>query len=507
MSGEGYGSYFGTDDVSNMRMRNISSADFNLISAEDNFDYFTPSQQRHQQTQQQVRQQTAQGQQTAQRQRTPQRQSAEKATQQKSQPKKQTPPRVSNRNKKSKKLFKKSADKKQTQQIERQGQRFATQQGTTGQAPSQQRAQAQARQQAQERQIQQQQRAQVQERQRQQQQRQAEQQPKAPEARKQAVSDSKKKKKRPPTQKRYILTKKEHKRLKREKRYYNYLTKSGKSKDAARVILAKRKRFLRKSKNFLSALLVFIFAFSLAFTYCYYEGAPIKNIVVDGKSDYDEDKIISVAEISRGQNMLTVREKQVNEKVTAKLPLISKVTLRYNFPETIELQVISTKAEIILKNGSAYTCVDQTGKVVSLKKQKLQKDQFLVTGIKYDPFKVGEYFDIKVPEKSENEDEQATLQRLSKQKEKLKLDTVKEIVSLLKVQKIYPCKIDISNLEDIQVVFDSRIRIYLGDETRLDFKIDTARDLMKANEENSDVAYVDVRYSGKNYYLPGSMER
>ncbi len=498
MSGNGYGSYFGTDDVSNMRMRNISSADFNLISAEDNFDFLAPSQQRHQQVQQQR--------QTQQRQ-VAERQQSERASGQKAQVgKKQTPPRASNQKQKAKKLFKKSADKKQKSPTERQGQRFATQQSTAGQAVSQQRAQAQTRQQQAQAQAQAGQRQAAQ--QRQQQQRQAAGQPQAPETRKQAASNSEKKKKRPPTKKRYVLTKKEHKRLKREKRYYNYLTKSGKTKDAARVILAKRKRFLRKSKNFLSAFLVFLFAFSLAFTYCYYEGAPIKNIVVDGKSDYTDKKIISVAEITHGQNMLTVREKQVNEKVTTQLPLISKVTLRYNFPETIQLQIISTKAEIVIKSGSSvYTCIDQTGKVVSLKKQKLQKDQFLVTGIKHDPFKVGEYFAIEVPEEVEGEDEQATLQRLSKQKEKLKFDTVKEIVSLLKDKKIYPCKIDISNLEDIQVVFDSRIRIYLGDETRLNFKINTAYDLIKANEENSDVAYVDVRYSGKNYYLPGSMER
>lgn len=486
MSEERYGSYFGTDDVSNMRMRNISSADFNLISSEDNFDYLAPSQQRHQQSKQK---QTQQKQPVS-------RQQTERTAQQRVQAqKKQTPPRASQQKQKGKNLFKKPA--KQKPQNEKQGQRFATTQGDSNQqgqkqqpprqqkqAPPQPQRQTQARQQTQQKQTSHQ---------------------TAPE--RQTTAGGKKKQNRPPTQKRYVLTKKEHNRLKREKKYYKYLTNSGKSKDAAKVILAKRKRFLRKSKNFLSAFLVFLFAFSLAFAYCYYEGAPIKNIIVDGKSDYDSDKIISVAEISRGQNMLTVREKQVNEKVTAALPLISQVTLRYNFPETIELQVISTKAEIIIKNGSTYTCIDRTGKIVSLKKQKLQKDQFLVTGIKHDPFKVGDYFDIVVPEKVENEDEQATQLRLTKQKEKLKYDTVKQIVSLLKDKKIYPCKIDISNLEDIQVVYDSRIRIYLGDETRLDFKIDTAHDLMKDNEANSDVAYVEVRYSGKNYYLAGRMER
>ena len=486
MSEERYGSYFGTDDVSNMRMRNISSADFNLISSEDNFDYLAPSQQRHQQTQQRQTQQ-----------RQAERTSGQTTERQKS----RTPPRASQQKQKGEKLFKKPEKKKQKTQTERQDQRFAAGQGIPKEQPRRQQAPQQQRQAAPDRQGQQAQGS------RQQTQQRASSQKAAPERKKQTTAQGTKKKKRPPAQKRYVLTKKEHNRLKREKRYYNYLTKSGKSKDAARVILAKRKRFLRKSKNFLSAFLVFLFAFSLAFTYCYYEGAPIKNIIIDGKSDYDNDKIISVAEISRGQNMLTVREKEVNEKVTAKLPLISQITLRYNFPETIELQVVSTKAEIILKNGSNYTCIDRTGKIVSLKKQKIEKDQFLVTGIKYDSFKVGEYFDIIVPEETEDEDEQATQLRLTKQKEKLKYDTVKQIVSLLEDKKIYPCKIDISNLDDIQVVYDSRIRIYLGDETKLDFKIDTAHELMKENATNSDIAYVEVRYSGRNYYLSGSMER
>ncbi len=465
MSDRRFGAYFGEEDE-NIKMRNISSSDFDLISSEDIYDYAYRT----------APQQTS-SQRTAQKTPPNRKQSSSQVSSQKA------AKRQNNKNATKKQTNKQSNPKKKPapSSKSRPASKAAAQGGERAKTNTKQKSASQRTQKS------------------------------SPPKNERPISEgrapSSQPKKNAPQRKKYILTKKEAKRLYKNKRTYKRLINSGKSLDEARYIIAKRKRMRRKAQNILSALLLFVFAFTLSFTYCCYEGAPIKNIEIEGESEYSNKKILNTAEISIGQNMLTVREKEVNEKVTSQLPLISKVDVNYLFPDTLKLNIISTKAEILIKNGSSYTCIDQTGKIVSLKKQKQQKDQFLVTGISHDKLAVGDVFDIEVPKEIEGESEEETLYRLSKQTEKQKYETVKTIVAYLKQYKLYPCKIDISDPQDIQIIYNSKIKIYFGDSSRIQNKIDAAYKLYQKNKNDYEIAYIDVCDSAYNIYKGGIMDK
>lgn len=305
------------------------------------------------------------------------------------------------------------------------------------------------------------------------------------------------------------LRKKQAKKRLRDKDRYSSLIKSGKSIDEARRIMSKRKVAKRKFGTFLSVLCAFIFASCICWTYCYFEGAPIKDINIKGDEVYTREEIISAVGVLPGQSMLTVREDDVNEKVHSKLPFISSISLNYIFPETLEMEIISTRERFIIKNGNKYICVDKNGKIVSLKKKKVEKEQFLIIGPTFENPEIGAKFQPLQVEITDgmSDDEKAKFEKKN-DFEVAKYNAMMEISALCeKYGVITNGKIDLSDLSDIKIDYQSRVRIYLGDLKNMEIKIKTASDIITQQVGKEQTGYVDVSYDVRNFFLPGTMER
>ncbi len=266
------------------------------------------------------------------------------------------------------------------------------------------------------------------------------------------------------------------------------LVKGGKSTDEARVIITKRKIRKRKLKTFFSVMFLFFFALIFVLSYSYFEGAPVKNIVVSGDEVYTDSEILDAAKLSEGVNMLTVREKAVNESVIKILPFVSAIGVKYDLPDTLELNIISTTERFIIKNGGGYICVDKTGKVVSEKKKKLSDGQFMVKGMKEQTYTLGEMF---VPDEANSQ----------------KFSVLKELASAVENNEIITCGvIDIEDINDITLTYKSRLRVYLGDSKNLSSKLKQAEDVLKSNGAEEKTGYVNVKYDIGAYFMQGSMD-
>ncbi len=266
------------------------------------------------------------------------------------------------------------------------------------------------------------------------------------------------------------------------------LVRNGKSVDEARIIITKRKLRKRKLGMLCSVLFLFFFAtlFLVSYTYC--EGAEISNILIDGDAVYTNDEILTAANISEGMNMLTIREKELNDKVTTALPFISVVGLEYNLPDTLKLNITSTNERLIIKSGSKYICIDKTGKVVSEKKKKLQKGQYLVIGLEEQEYTVGQMF-------------------AASEKNKIKYDIAHSVAFAADGNEIINTgTIDVSNVKDITLTYKSRLRVYLGSDDNLQSKLTKAESVMIDNKAQNKTGYINAKYDVAAYFMQGSMQ-
>ncbi len=240
-----------------------------------------------------------------------------------------------------------------------------------------------------------------------------------------------------------------------------------------------------------TAILCFIALLCCAGIYAYRNGATVSKIVIEGESRYKENKITEAANVYVGINMLSVRQDATNEAVTKTLPYIKDVQVDYRFPETLALIVTSTQEKMLIEGSTGYICLDGDGKVLSLKKKKLTDGRYLVQGLTEQTAEVGADF---VP----TEDNKA------------KYEKAAEIISLLEATgKFTKGTVVVSNLNDVRVIYDSRINIYLGDCEKLESQITSAMDVIAVDEDiiNGQTGYIETRYEGQAPFKPGSMEK
>ena len=267
------------------------------------------------------------------------------------------------------------------------------------------------------------------------------------------------------------------------------LRNKGKTADEARLIINRRKIRRNRIKTLSSVAVLFVFALTFLLSYSYFEGAEISKIKINGGDQiYTETEILEAAKLETGMNMLTVREKQVNSDVTTVLPFISKIGVDYKLPNVLELNLVSTKEQLILKCARKYICVDSTGKVVSDKKKKLAEGQFLVQGLVEQEYVVGENFT-------------ASAENTERFKIALEFASVAE-----KAETLNYGVLDLKDLDDITFTYRSKIRLYLGDSDNLQKKMESAIGIMRDSDIGDKTGYINLKYDIGAYFMEGSME-
>ncbi len=299
------------------------------------------------------------------------------------------------------------------------------------------------------------------------------------------VPDKNKKKSKAPSKRQLNLREKRRQKINLA---YARLVKKGKTPDQARAILTRRKIRLKRIKTFGTVAFLFIFALSFLLSYSYYQGAEIAEILIDGDEVYTDAEILEAAKLKPGMNMLTIREKKVNSDVTTVLPFISQIGVDYRLPDTLALNVVSTKENLILKCEKKYICVDKTGKVVSDKKKKLTEGMFLVQGMTEQEYTVGELFAVS-EENAERYKIACEFAKATENSETLNYGVL-----------------DLKDLKDITFTYRSKIRLYLGDSDNLAQKLDKAIGIMESADVGDKTGYINLKYDIGAYFMEGSMK-
>ena len=189
--------------------------------------------------------------------------------------------------------------------------------------------------------------------------------------------------------------------------------------------------------------------------------------------------------------MLSVREKTVNDAVTGALPYIKDVQVDYQFPDTLVLNVTPTQEKYLISNGTGFICLDADGKVLSLNKKKLTDGRYLAEGFEEQAAETGKTY---VP----------TENNLPK------YEKVKEIVAVLeKSGRFTKGVIDVTDLGNVNVIYDSRINIYLGSCDKLESQLEFAMNIIEKDQDiiNGQTGYIETRYEGQATFKPGSMKK
>ena len=92
--------------------------------------------------------------------------------------------------------------------------------------------------------------------------------------------------------------------------------------------------------------------------YCVSVFCRATHIEVTGSTRYAAEDIIEAADIGEEQNIFTISQKALNERITALCPYIERVTLHRRLPDTLELE--------LHEFNTIYACIGSMGRVTTL---------------------------------------------------------------------------------------------------------------------------------------------
>ena len=232
----------------------------------------------------------------------------------------------------------------------------------------------------------------------------------------------------------------------------------------------------------------------------------VETVQVSGCSKYTPWEVSEAAGIETGSNLLGVSRAQVSGNIISNLPYVDTVRVGIILPDTVNIQI--TEQDIVYSIQDAaggWWLMNDEGKLVDVTNGVTAKDYTQVLGVMLESPAVGQLavahegelneiplVDMEtgeVPETQEGEadstdpTESITVDITASQR----LQTAISVLQVISTNSISGQidSVDVTNLKAIELWYDERFQINLGDTMQLDYKISALRatiDRMEAYE-------------------------
>ncbi len=211
----------------------------------------------------------------------------------------------------------------------------------------------------------------------------------------------------------------------------------------------------------------------------------IDKVDVDGDTRYDKNKIISECTIKKGENLLLADSKDCKEKVENEFPYIDEVCVNKCIPSKVVLKIKEAQVfgTIELENNK-YAIISDSTKVLD------------IVDTPPEGFAIIKGTNIKDVELS---------QHLHLDNDYIKNEFLDITAALRKYDITNVTEIDLANGLNINLIYDGRIRIILGRNDDIDYKVQTANEIIKNKLNSTERGTLDLSVTsedGHSYFMP-----
>jgi cell division protein FtsQ len=208
----------------------------------------------------------------------------------------------------------------------------------------------------------------------------------------------------------------------------------------------------------------------------------IKTINVSGNERVSQQEIIRLSGLNYQQNILRINTKETMKGIFQN-PYVKKIKIRRALPNIINIDIIERKPMVLAPYVGSYLFVDEEGIVVeinaSIKDMKLP----IVTGLKFNTFKLGE--ELKV----ENKEQLSTVVTL-----------IKEITRAGINQEI--TEINTADTQNIMLITKNGVKINLGDASNMEKKLPMAKAILQDLYKKNLKGTVEMGQKGNPFFRP-----
>ena len=253
----------------------------------------------------------------------------------------------------------------------------------------------------------------------------------------------------------------------------------GRMNDSARVASSRRRR-RRRGNMILYYLLLFLIMVSTGIVLSLTVFFNIEQITVVGTDRYEQQDLVQATGVALGDNLFRINKEQIRGNLMA-FPYIENVKISRKYPPALLVEVTQAKQMAAIKADGLYVLLSDQGRILETQLTEPPDGVLVVTGFTV-PGQPGEMM---------GEDQQENLLMI-----RYLLDAM-EKTSFTGVQEL-----DLSDRLNMVINYENRIRLELGSEGELDYKLRFARTLIEQQLEADFEGIVDVSNTGKAWTKP-----
>ena len=181
---------------------------------------------------------------------------------------------------------------------------------------------------------------------------------------------------------------------------------------------------------------------------CVFMFFKVENVEVTGSTIYTSQQIIEGSDINQGDNLIFVNSEEAEEKLKKAFPYIEDVKISKKVPSTLLVEITQAQVAYSVPYQGAYIYASKTGKILEVQTEPMS-GRILVSG--------GEVVD---------QDGQIVVSDISCSA------AFKEIAAVLaEKENSGITEINVTNIHDIYLIYDGRLKMELGSAADLTYKL------------------------------------
>lgn len=237
----------------------------------------------------------------------------------------------------------------------------------------------------------------------------------------------------------------------------------------------RRGRFLLRLATVAAIVVAILIGMSIFF--------KVDKVTVSGCVKYTAWDVSEASGIEKGSNLLTLSRAQVGGNIISRLPYVKSVRVGINLPDTVNIEITELDAVYAVEDSDGnWWLMNDAGKIVDQTNSITSKEYTRVLGVKLQPAQIGaqavalepETETIAVEQPQEGETVPTVTVALTagvSQAERLRTALV--VLQALSQNSVsgYIASVDLTSLTNIELWYEERFQIDLGDTGQLEYKI------------------------------------
>lgn len=194
----------------------------------------------------------------------------------------------------------------------------------------------------------------------------------------------------------------------------------------------------------------------------------VQTIEVTGTSRYRADDIIDASGVEIGDNLVLLDRYRISQRIYTSLPYVTDVRPKPKFPNTLEIEVVETRAAAAIQGGGGFWLLSADGKILESVDSTAAADYLRIEGVWAVEPAVSST--LALPEESP-----------------LSVDRLRSLLGALLEQEALTRTdtIDCTNPREMVLEYDGRFRVEIFYDADFDFKVScmvSAADKLEPNQ-------------------------